>query len=57
MLAADAEVTRAIEALSDEFARSFNTGNIARLVEGFYAEDAHLLPLNHPNDHWPVADP
>jgi ketosteroid isomerase-like protein len=48
MVAADAAVVRAIQALSEAFVRVYNAGHLDRLVEAFYAEDAHVLPPNHP---------
>ncbi len=42
----DAE--RAIRELSDAFVRHFNAGDAEQLVQAFYAEDARLLPQNHP---------
>ena len=39
---------RAIRALSDAFVRHFNAGEVDQLVQAFYAEDARLLPPNHP---------
>jgi ketosteroid isomerase-like protein len=48
MAAVDAVATRAIQALSEAFVRVYNAGDLDSLVEAFYAEDAHLLPPNHP---------
>ena len=38
----------AIRALSDAFVRHFNAADADQLVRAFYAEDARLLPPNHP---------
>ena len=38
----------AIRALSDAFVRHFNAADADQLVPAFYAEDARLLPPNHP---------
>jgi ketosteroid isomerase-like protein len=41
------QVARAIQLLSDGFARSLNTGDGEWLVRTFYAEDAHFLAPGH----------
>jgi ketosteroid isomerase-like protein len=48
MAATDPEVVRTIQGLGDEFAHNFNAGNLDQLVDRFYAEEAYLLPPNHP---------
>jgi ketosteroid isomerase-like protein len=42
------DAARAIRALSEAFVRHFNAGDADQLVQAFYAEDARLLPPNHP---------
>jgi ketosteroid isomerase-like protein len=41
------DVARVITAMSEVFVRRFNAGELDELVEGFYAEDASLLPPDH----------
>jgi len=42
------DVESAIRALGDGFVRHFNAADADQLVQAFYAEDARLLPPNHP---------
>lgn len=42
------ETARVIRAMDDEFVRNLKSGDITRLVDAFYAEDARLLPPNSP---------
>ena len=42
------EVESAIEALHKDFVGHFNAGRAEELVDGFYTEDARLLPANAP---------
>ena len=48
MTTGQADVTGALRALDEEFVRSANAGDAGKLVSGFYAEDATLLPPNAP---------
>ncbi len=48
MATGQTDAARAIEALSEAFVRHVNAGNADELVRGFYAEDATLLPPDHP---------
>jgi ketosteroid isomerase-like protein len=47
MAKASSEVAQAIDAMSEAFVRHFNKGDIKEVVQGFYAEDASLLPPDH----------
>ena len=42
------DAASAIRALSGAFVRHFNAADADQLVAAFYAEDARLLPPNHP---------
>ena len=42
------DAASAIRALSDAFVRHFNAADADQLVRAFYAEEARLLPPNHP---------
>jgi ketosteroid isomerase-like protein len=42
------EAARQIHQLDREFERNANAGNVQALVDGFYAEDARLLPPHAP---------
>ena len=42
------DAASAIRALSDAFVRHFNAADADQLVQAFYAEEARLLPPNHP---------
>ncbi len=42
------DVVRIIRAMDDEFVANAKSGNIAQLVEAFYADDAVVLPAGHP---------
>ena len=42
------DAASAIRTLSDAFVRHFNAADADQLVQAFYAEDARLLPPNHP---------
>jgi ketosteroid isomerase-like protein len=42
------EAARMIRAMDEEFMRNAEAGNAQALVEAFYAEDARVLPPNHP---------
>lgn len=46
--AATSEATRAIHAMDLEFMANVRAKDAARLVDAFYAEDARVLPPNHP---------
>ena len=48
MVTGQSDSERAIRALSDAFVRHFNAGEADQLVQSVYAEDATLLPPNHP---------
>ena len=48
MATGQTDAARAIEALSEAFVRHLNAGDAGELVRGFYAEDAALLPPDHP---------
>lgn len=48
MTTGQSDVKTAIHALSSAFVRHFNAGEADQLVQAFYAEDARLLPPNHP---------
>jgi|SRR5581483_2501553 len=42
------QVREIIQALDAEFVRHANAGDVERMVDGFYAEDAQLLPPDAP---------
>ena len=42
------DAVRQIREMDVEFARNANAGNAPALVDGFYADDAHLMPPNSP---------
>jgi ketosteroid isomerase-like protein len=44
----DVEAVHALTALQEMFVRLYNAGDLDVLVETCYAEDAYLLPPNHP---------
>ena len=48
MTSGQSDATTAIRALSEAFVRHFNAADADQLVRAFYAEDARLLPPNHP---------
>ena len=48
MATGQTDATRAIEALREAFVRHLSAGDAGKLVRGFYAEDAVLLPPHHP---------
>jgi ketosteroid isomerase-like protein len=48
MATAQLDPERAIRALSEAFVWHFNAADADQLVRAFYAEDARLLPPNHP---------
>lgn len=48
MAVGSSDVASAIHELGKAFVRNFNAGEAEELVQGFYAEDARLLPPNHP---------
>jgi ketosteroid isomerase-like protein len=48
MAAADAGATCAIQALSADFVRVYNAGDLDGLVKTFYTEDADPRPPHHP---------
>ncbi|MDX1610989.1 MAG: nuclear transport factor 2 family protein, partial [Candidatus Thermoplasmatota archaeon] len=48
MPASDPKVTKEIHALEHEYEHLFNTGNIDRLVDTFYAPDVRLLAPHEP---------
>lgn len=48
MSTGQADVRGALRALDEGFVRDANAGDAERLVSGFYAEDATLLPPNTP---------
>jgi ketosteroid isomerase-like protein len=47
MTDAPSDVSRTIDAMSDAFVRHMNAGEVGAIVDGFYAEDAALLPPDH----------
>lgn len=48
MATGQSDATTAIRALSEAFVRHFNAADADQLVRAFYAEDARLLPPDHP---------
>jgi ketosteroid isomerase-like protein len=42
------DAVRQIREMDAAFVRNANAGNVPALVDGFYAEDAHLMPPNSP---------
>ena len=42
------EVVRVLRAADDQFERDVRAKNVRALVENFFAEEAHLLPQDHP---------
>jgi hypothetical protein len=51
----ESDVVNTIYAMEEEFMRHMAAGDVKQLVTNFYAEDAQLLPPNHPLGDLPLA--
>jgi ketosteroid isomerase-like protein len=48
MATASPELTQVLRSMDEEFVRRFNAKDADRLADGYWSDDARLLPPNHP---------